>query len=74
MKRWPWFSMLLAAVAILNPLGQDIIYAAFFSGEQLSRNIWQPIVGCTALMLALLIALEWWIRKKASARRALAQD
>ena len=74
MKRWPWISMVVVAIAILNPLGQDIIYAAFFSGEQLSRNIWQPIALVAALVLALLIALEWWIRKKASARRALAQD
>ncbi len=74
MKRWPWFSMLLAAIVVLNPLGQDIIYAAFFSGEQLSRNIWQPIALVAALVLALLIGLEWWIRKKASVRRALAQD
>ncbi len=74
MKRWPWISMIVAAIAILNPLGQDIIYAAFFSGEQLSRNIWQPIALVAALVLALLIALEWWIRKMASARRALAQD
>ena len=60
----------LAAVAILNPLGQDIIHTAFFSGEQLSRNIWQPIVYGAALILVLLIALEWWIRKRRAARRA----
>jgi hypothetical protein len=62
--------MVLAAVAVLNPLGQDIIYAAFFSGEQLSRNIWQPIALGAILILALLIALEWWIRKRLRARRA----
>jgi hypothetical protein len=32
--------MLLAAVLALNPIGWDVIYAAFLSGEALSRNIW----------------------------------
>ncbi len=64
MKRWPWITMLLAAVAALNPLGLDIIHAAFFSGEQLSRNIWQPIVYGVALILLVLIALEWWVRRR----------
>jgi len=63
-KRWPWITLLVAAVVVLNPLGQDIIQAAFFSGEQLSRNIWQPIVYVAALFLVLLIVLEWWIRKR----------
>ena len=35
--------MLLAAVITLNPLGIDVIHAAFFSGEALSRNIWGSI-------------------------------
>jgi hypothetical protein len=64
--------MALAAVAVLNPLGLDVIQAAFFSGEQLSRNIWQPFVYCAGLILALLIALEWWIRKRRAARREAA--
>jgi hypothetical protein len=72
MKRWPWISLAVAAIAVLNPLGQDIIHAAFFSGEQLSRNIWQPFVYGAALILILLIALEWWIRKRRAARRAAA--
>jgi hypothetical protein len=62
--------MIVAAVVVLNPLGQDIIYAAFFSGEQLSRNIWQPIALGALLILALLIALEWRVRKRLRARRA----
>ena len=62
--------MVLAAVVALNPLGLDIIHAAFFSGEQLSRNIWQPIVTCAALILLVLIALEWWLRKRWNERRA----
>ena len=62
--------MVLAAGAIFNPLGQDVIHAAFFSGEQLSRNIWQRLACGTGLILVLLIALEWWIRKRRAARRS----
>ena len=70
MKRWPWITMLLAAAVMLNPVGLNLIAAAFFSGEQLSRNIWQPIAICIGLVLALLIALEWWLRKRRAGRRA----
>jgi hypothetical protein len=60
--------MVLAAVVMLNPLGLDIIHAAFFSSEQLSRNIWQPLAITAGLILILLIALEWWLRKRRAAR------
>jgi len=64
MKRCPWITMLLAAVMALNPLGLDIIHAAFFSGEALSRDIWQPIVLTAAAILGILIAFEWWLRHR----------
>ena len=70
MKRWPWITLLLAAGAILNPLGRDIIDAAFVSGEQLSRNIWRPIAYGAGFILIILVGLEWWIRKLRAARRA----
>jgi hypothetical protein len=54
--------MLLAAVVALNPLGLDIIYAAFFSGEALSRNIWGPIVLIGIATGLLVAVLEWRIR------------
>jgi hypothetical protein len=72
MARWPWITMVLAAVVVLNPLGRDIIYLAFLSGEQLSRNIWQPFAYCGGLVLILLMALEWWIRRRRAARRTAA--
>jgi uncharacterized protein (DUF983 family) len=64
MKRWPWISIVLAAIVILNPVGLDIIEAAFFSNEQLSNNIWQPIAIVAILLLLSSIALEWSIRKR----------
>jgi len=68
LTRWPWISLLLAAAAILNPLGQDIIDAAFGAGEQLSRNIWQPIAYGAVLILISLVGLEWWIRRRRATR------
>jgi hypothetical protein len=64
MRRWPWITMVLAAVAVFAPPGREIIYLGFFSNEQLSRNIWQPIAYGAAAIIVLLIALEWWIRKR----------
>ncbi len=68
MKRWPWITLVLAAIVILNPAGLDVINAAFFSGEQLSNNIWQPIALIAIFVLLALIALEWFIRKRRAAK------
>ena len=62
--------MLLAAVAALNPLGLDVIYAAFFSGEALSRNIWRPIALTEMAIMVLVVVLEWRTRKFIINRRA----
>ena len=42
--RWPWISLLLSAALVCNPVGLDFLHSAFFAGEQLARNIAQPIV------------------------------
>jgi predicted S18 family serine protease len=62
--------MLLAAVLALNPIGLDVIYAAFFSGEALSRNIWGPIALTGMAVAALAILLEWRTRVSIANRRA----
>jgi hypothetical protein len=68
--QWPWISMLLAVVVTLNPLGRDVIYAAFYSGEALSRNIWGPIALTVGAIMALIVLLEWLIRRRILNRRA----
>ncbi|WP_291684626.1 hypothetical protein [Bradyrhizobium sp.] len=68
--QWPWMSMVLAAVVALNPLGIDLIHAAFFANEVLSRSIWEPIVLAGMAIVALLVLLEWGIRKFIMRRRA----
>ena len=62
--------MLLAAAVALNPVGLDILHSAFFAGEQLARNIAQPIVLTAMAILALVVALEWLVRVFIINRRA----
>jgi len=69
-SRWPWVTMLLAAVAGLNPIGQDVLYSGFLSGEQLARNIWQSIALIAIAILATLILVEWTLRTIILRRRA----
>jgi hypothetical protein len=62
--------MLLVAILVLNPLGLDVLNAAFFSNEQLSRNIWQPIALIVIAILFALLLLEWFLRTLVLKRRA----
>ena len=59
----------MAAVA-LNPIGLDFLRSAFFAGEQLARNIAQPIVLTAMAILALIGVLEWLVRAFLINRRA----
>ena len=68
--QWPWISILLATLLAINPLGIDLISAAFFSGEALSRNIWGPIALIAMAGMAVVILLEWRLRVVISKRRA----
>jgi len=62
--------MLLAAVLAFNPIGLDVIHAAFLSGEALSRNIWRPIALTGMAIAASVIVLEWRTRVFIANRRA----
>jgi hypothetical protein len=68
--RWPWISLLLGAVVALNPIGLDFLHSAFLSGEQLSRNIAQPIVFSGLAILVLIGIIEWLVRFVVFRRRA----
>ena len=70
MKRWPWLTMTVAAALALSPLGQEFIYGAFFSNEQLSRNIAQPIVATGVVVLVVLGGVEYLIGTLICRRRA----
>ena len=60
---------LLAAAVVLNPIGLDIFYSAFLSGEQLSRNIWGSIAWIGMAILAMTVLLEWIVRTLILKRR-----
>ena len=62
--------MVLTAAIALNPLGIEVIHAAFFSSEALSRSIWGPIVLAGVAIAALIVLLEWRTRKFIIGRRA----
>jgi len=62
--------MLLTAVIALNPVGLEFLRSAFLAGEQLARNIAQPIVLTAMAILGLIGALEWLVRVFIINRRA----
>ncbi|WP_025036489.1 hypothetical protein [Bradyrhizobium sp. DOA9] len=68
--RWPWISLLLGAIVALNPVGLDFLHSAFFAGEQLARNIAQPIVLTALAIIVLVVVLEWLVRSFLVKRRA----
>ncbi|WP_092290686.1 hypothetical protein [Bradyrhizobium sp. Ghvi] len=68
--RWPWISMLVSLILVLNPYGLEIIEAAFFAGQGLSRSIWGPIALTIFAMMAAAILMEWLIRIYVFKRRA----
>ena len=70
MRQLPWITLIVALLVFLNPVGLSFLNSAFVSGEQLSRNIAQPFVFGAIVILMLLAALEWWIKRRWR-RRAL---
>lgn len=68
--RWPWISLLLGAVVALNPIGLDFLHSAFFAGEQLARNIAQPLVLTALAVMVLMVMFEWLMRSFLVKRRA----
>jgi len=63
----------LAAVPAASPLGQEVIHSAFISGEQLARNIWQPIFFAVVVAVIVLMMIEWALRIAISRWRAQKQ-
>ena len=69
MHRWPLLTLAGSAGVALSSIGRGFLYDAFFSGEQLSRNIAQPIIYSAIVVLVVLGAIEWWIRRLRARRR-----
>jgi hypothetical protein len=62
MRFVPWITLVLAAATALNPVGLDFLRSAFWSGEQLSRNIAQPVVFAAIAILVALALVEMLVR------------
>jgi hypothetical protein len=62
--------LLLTAILALNPLGPEVIHAAFFASEALSRNIWGSIALTGMATAALVVLLERGTRMFIINRRA----
>jgi hypothetical protein len=54
----------IGLLAALSPLGRDLLWSAFASGEQLSRNIAQPIVLWGAAALLVFVLAECLVRRR----------
>jgi hypothetical protein len=72
MRRWPWLTIVVAAVFALSPHGQSVLRDAFYSGEQLSRSISQFLLEVIAAIVAALALIEWVVRTILARRRAKA--
>jgi len=68
-SRWPWITTIVAAGLAFNPIGLDVMHAALFSNEALSRDIWRPILLTGLVIVAVIGALEWRIRVSIINRR-----
>jgi len=68
-RRWPWITLVVAAVAVITPFGRELIFLAFFSGEALSNNIMQPFAYMALAALVLFGTVEWWVRRAIHKRR-----
>ena len=66
---WPWISLLLAVIVVLNPIGLDFLKSAFLANEALTRNIALPIVLTGVAILVLAVMTEWLIRVVVLKRR-----
>ncbi len=69
MTRIPWIFGFIGVVAAAVPPGRDMIEAAFFSGEALTRNIAGPIVVIGFGILAIFVVIEWSVRCMLHRRR-----
>jgi hypothetical protein len=58
---WPWWSLLLTAVALINPIGLELIRNAA-SSDPWSRAIAGPILFTVLAGLGLLVLVEFGVR------------
>jgi hypothetical protein len=67
---WPWIATVVAGLAILNPLGLEIISSALNpSSGNLLRQLWIVIALCGAAVLVVAALIEIGVRQRMLRRR-----
>jgi hypothetical protein len=67
---WPWWSLLLTAAALINPIGLEFIANAM-SGDPWSQAIAGPILFTVLVGLALLVLVESVVRMALNRHRVV---
>jgi hypothetical protein len=68
---WPWFTIILACLLALNPLGLALIGSVIRqSSTDWLVGLWTTIVAIACGVLLVLALIEWWLRRRWLARRA----
>jgi TRAP-type C4-dicarboxylate transport system permease small subunit len=63
MTRVPWFTLVAAAVLILNPLGWEIVGSAIrYSPTDWLRDLWVLVALIGVAVLVVMGGLEAWYR------------
>lgn len=68
---WPWFTIVVACLLALNPLGLAVIGSVIRrSTTDWLVGLWTTIVAVACGVLLVLAVIEWWLRRRWLARRA----
>jgi hypothetical protein len=74
MCRGPWITFVVSVVIALSPIGHAFIHSAFYSYDQLGRNIAQPLVLIAIVVAVAVGAIEWAVRRALLRRRGAAAN
>jgi hypothetical protein len=67
--QWPWITLLVAAVAIFNPVGWAFVSAAIrYSVTDWLRDLAVVVTLTGAAILIAMGLIEWWLRRRYLAR------
>lgn len=69
--QWPWITLVIAAVAVFNPVGWAFVSAAIrYSVTDWLRDLAVVVTLTGAAILIAMGLIEWWLRRRYLARLA----